>query len=204
MSILYLKIRKHIIGKNKNWNFSVQALRFLIFCCFIYLFFRGILLSFPLWIILFIFFISNLLIMCISYSFINLHRCRKFYKSCESFLTESDVQFYKIMIEKKDYQIQVPNSSQSATIHSCPEPTNAVCVETNEFLLLFFSIRHFVFVKEVLKPYIFIKTDKDFCIKNKSVNIVRDFKITQTEQGKIVVFPNKQGVNRIIIPKTPR
>jgi len=60
--------------------------------------------------------------------------------------------------------------------------------------------QHFYFVKEVLKPYIFIKTDKDVHIKNKSVRVVRDFKMIETEQGRTITFSNKQGIKRIIIP----
>jgi len=198
MSISYSAIKRHIIGKKKNWSFSLQTFLFLIFCYFIYLF-RDIFLSFPLWIVLFILFISYLLAMGISYNFINLHRCKRFYKSCKTFFIENDVQFCRITVEKKDYKMQGINTTQEATIRPSPEPTNAVYLETDDFLLLFFSIQHFVFIKEVLKLYIFVKPDRDLCIKDKSVRIVRDFKITQTEQGKSIVFPNKQGIKRIII-----
>jgi len=199
MSVGYSKIRKHIIGKNKNLSFCVQTLLFLISCYLIYLFIDA-LPYFPLWTILFTFSVSYFLAMSISYRCLNIYRYRKFYTLYEVFLTENDVQLCKIMVQKKDFQMQVLNSTQLATVSPLLLPTNAVYFENNELLLLFFSTQHFYIVKEVLKPYIFIKTDKDLHIKNKNVRVVRDFKMVEIEQGRAVTFSNKQGIKRIIIP----
>ncbi|MDR0438291.1 MAG: hypothetical protein LBH22_08345 [Bacteroidales bacterium] len=195
MSIVYSKIRKHIIGKKSFWSFGVLALVFLIWGYFMYFIRDRIFFPISLGYFL-IYSISGLLIMGISYNFINLYRCKRFYKFCKKFLPKSNVQFCKIMIEKKDYQIR---SFREVIVHPPPKSTNAVYLETNEFILLFFSIQHFV-LKEVLKPYIFIKSDKELYIKDKRVKIVQDFEITETEQGRAIVFFNKQGLKRVIIP----
>jgi len=199
MITFYSKIKKHIIGKAFFWRFGILTPVFLGWCYFIYLIMDNIFLPFSLGNLL-IYALSFLLIMSIYYNFISLYRCKKFYKFHENSLTESNVQLCKINIEKKDFQVQVPNSTQSATVNSFPQPTNAVYLETDEFLLLFFSIQHFYIVKEVLKPYVFIKTDKDLHIKNKNVIVVRDFKMVETEQGRAITFSNKQGIKRIGLP----
>jgi len=200
MSIIYSKIRKHIIGKKALWSFGLLTLFFLAWGYFVYFISDGI--FFPISTSGFlIWFISYLLIMGMNYSFVNLYRCKKFYQFCKNFLTESNVQFCEIMVEKKDYQMQVgPYTSGEVTVRPTPDPTNAICIETNEFILLFFSIQHFVVLKNVLKPYIFIKPDKKLHIKDKNVKIVRDFEIIETEQGRAIVFSNRHGIKRVIIP----
>jgi len=52
----------------------------------------------------------------------------------------------------------------------------------------------------VLKPFIFIKTDKDFYMKGKNANVIQDFKMVETERGRAVIFHNKHGIKRLIIP----
>jgi len=199
MSILYSKIRKHIIGEIFFWSLGALAFLLLIWSYFVYLIRGNVFFPFSLGNFL-ILFLSYLLIMSISYSFINLYRLKKFHEFCENFLTESDAQFCKIMIEKKDYKMLAPYTAHEAAVRPYPVPTNAVHFETNELLLLFFSVRHYFVIKEVLKPYVFVRPDKDLCIKDKSVNVVRDFEITETEQGKAIIFSNKQGIKRVIIP----
>jgi len=199
MSIVYSKIKKHIIGKNFFWGLCILFFLFLIWSYIMYLGRDFIFFLFNVGSIL-MWFISYLLIMGVSYGFINLYRCKRFYKFCDLFLLENDVQFCKIMIEKKDYEMKVPNRSYDATVRPLPESTNAIYFETNEFILLFFSVQHFVVLKNVLKPYIFLKTDKEFHIKDKSVKIVRNFETTETEQGRAIVFSNKQEIKRMIIP----
>jgi len=71
----------------------------------------------------------------------------------------------KIVIEKESYKMQVPYKSYDATIHSFPKTTNVIYLETDDFLLFFFSIQYLVVFQLVLKPFIFIKTEKDFDIK---------------------------------------
>jgi hypothetical protein len=52
----------------------------------------------------------------------------------------------------------------------------------------------------VLKPFIFIKGNKEISIKNNNVNIIRNFEIVDTEQGRMVIFPNKHGIKKMMIP----
>jgi hypothetical protein len=94
----------------------------------------------------------------------------------------------------------VPNGT-SAVIRPSPKLINAIYLETDDFLLLFFSIGFWGIFQEVLNPFIFIKTSSEFYIKGKKVNIIRDFEIIETEQNKTIIFPNKYEIKKVIIPR---
>jgi len=94
----------------------------------------------------------------------------------------------------------VPNKLYDVEIKSLPKLTNAVYFETDDFLLLFFSIQNFVIFQQVLKPYIFAKSKNELNIKDKNVNVIRDFETVETEQGKTIIFSNKHGIKKLVIP----
>jgi len=95
----------------------------------------------------------------------------------------------------------VPYKSYDATVQPFPKQTNAICIETDDFLLLFLSIKYYGLFQLVLKPFIFIKTNKEFHLKDKSANFIRDFKMTEVEQNRVITFPNKDGIKRLMIPE---
>ena len=136
----------------------------------------------------------------IGYIVINIYRCRSFYKFYNSFLRGYGAQFNRVFIEKESYKMSVPYKSYDAIIQPSPKPTNTVFLETNDFILLFFSIRYLSVFQLILKPFIFVKPDKEFCIKDKSVNIIRDFKITEAKEDRTIIFTNKDGIKKLIIP----
>ena len=139
-------------------------------------------------------------IMSIGCILINIYRCRRFLKFYNNYFKEYDAQFNRILIEKETYKVQVPYRSYNATIQPFPKPTNVVCIETDDFLLIFFSIQYSGILQLVLKPFMFMKTDKEFCIKDKCVNLIQNFEITETDENRTIIFPNKDGIKKIIIP----
>ena len=78
--------------------------------------------------------------------------------------------------------------------------TNVIYLETNDFLLLFLSVRYLETIQLLLNPFIFIKTDKKISIKDKKINLIQDFKIDETEDNRTITFSNKYGIKKIIIP----
>jgi hypothetical protein len=102
------------------------------------------------------------------------------------------------MVEKEDYQMKVVG--RETKVRSRLKLTNVVYFETDEFLLLFFSKQYLGLFQQILKPFVFLKTNKAFNIKDKNVNIIRDFKTVETEQSKTIVFPNRYDIKKVIIP----
>ena len=194
----YSEIKRHIIDKKYYWSYCIIIIISLVFgslACinkvdFSFFYSRGAIFT------LLIFGLSILAIGCI---WINLHRCRSFYKFYNIFLKGHNAQFNKIVIEKEDYKMQVSNNSYNATIRPAPKTTNVVYLETDDLLLLFFSIQYMGIFQRILKPFIFIKTDKDFFIKDKNINIIRNFEIVETEQSRTIIFSNKYGIKKVII-----
>ena len=37
-------------------------------------------------------------------------------------------------------------------------------------------------------------------MKGKNANVIQDFKMVETERGRAVIFHNKHGIKRLIIP----
>jgi len=183
----YSEIKKHIINKRYYWNYIIIILISLILAAF----------SFYSTFALLFFLISIISIGCIM---INLYRCRSFYKLYHNLLKEYDVLFIKIEIHKEDYKMQVPYKSYNAKISPFPKSTNAIYIEENEFIMLFFSMPYLGVLQLVLKPIIFIKTDKELSIKDTNINIIQHYETFETEQGRIIIFPNKNGIKKIIIP----
>jgi len=196
--MLYSEIKKYIINKQYYWICSAIILISLIFSywnidsnTFSLLDFRNMVA------VLLIFWLSILSIGCIV---INICRCRNFSKFYNNYLNKYHVEFNIIEIEKEAFKVQAPYQSYNATLHPSPKSTNAIYIETDDFLLLFFSIQYLGILQLVLKPFIFIKTDKDFYKKNKSVNVIRDFKMVETERGRVIIFRNKCEIKKIMIP----
>jgi len=197
----YPEIKKHIIGKKYFWNYSTKVFMFLILCCLIYINKNNISLSQDFFsqdfiTTLLIFWILILSIYCM---LINLYRCRSFYKFYNFSFKQYNAQFYRIIIEKENYKMTVPTRSFSTTIRPSPKQTNAVYVETDDFLLLFFSIQYFGLVRQVLKPFIFVKNNKEFDVKSTNVNVIRDFETIETEENRTLIFPNNYGITKVII-----
>jgi hypothetical protein len=128
----------------------------------------------------------------------NLYRCRLFYKFYENYFDKQTVQLRKIIVEKKDYQMKVVG--RETKVQSRPKLTNVVYFETDDFLLLFFSKQYLGLFQQVLKPFIFLKIKKTFNIKYKNIYIIQDFETVETEQNRIIVFPNRYDIKKVIIP----
>ena len=195
ITIHYSEIKKHIIGKNHFWGYSTIFIS-LILGSLIYI--SGNIISFsrgPIFTLL----IFCLLVLSTYYILINLCRCRRFYKLYNSFFKQSNAQFCKIVVEKEGYQMKVPTRSYNVTIHPCPKLTNAVYFETDDYFLLFFTIQSLGFLQQVLRPFIFIKNNKEFYIKDTNVNIIRNFETIETEENRTIIFPNNYGITKVII-----
>ena len=145
---------------------------------------------------LLIFWLSIMSISCI---LINMYRCRSFLKFCNNYLKAHNAQFIRIIIEQEASKMPVPYKSYDATIQPFPKLANAVSLETDDLLLLFFSIRYIGIFQLVLKPFIFLKTDKDLYFKDKNTNIIQYFEIVEAERGRAFIFPNKHGIRKIIV-----
>jgi len=195
----YSKIKKHIINKQYYWIYSASVLISLVFGYWNIDSDTFSLLNFRNTVIVLLFFWLSVL--SIGSTMINVCRCRNFSNLYSNYLNKYNPQFNKIEIEKESYKVQVPYQSYNAIVHPSPKPTNAICIETDDFLLLFLSIRYVALFQLVLKPFIFIKTDKDFYKKNRNANIIRDFKMLETERGRAIIFPNKHGIKKIMIPE---
>lgn len=197
----YSEIKKHVIGKSYFLNYSTRIFIFLILCYLIYIYKNIIFVlqvAIPGRLILTLLFLW-MSTMSLYYVMINLHRCRNFYKFYINNLKEYDVHFCKIVVEKEDYKMHVPNGT-SATIHPSPKSMNAVYLETDDYFLLFFAISYFGLFQEVLKPFIFVKTAKEFYTEDKKVKVIRDFKTIETEENRTLIFPNNYGITKVIIP----
>ena len=194
----YSEIKRHIINKKYYWNYSICIITSLLlgYLCFdnlniSLLSFRDII----FW--LSIFWLLTMSIGCIG---LNLYRCRSFYKFYHNSLKEYNVQFIKIVIQNEDYKMQAFYQSKDATIRPFPKPANAIYIEENDFIMFFFSMHYVSLFQLVLKPIIFIKTEKELFIKDKNVNFIKKFDIIETEQNKTIIFPNKNGIKKLIIP----
>ena len=193
MAMQYSDIKRHIIDRNSFWKYSIVLLLFLIYLSFIYMTEEGF--SFLFVIILTAF----ICILLISNMLINLYKCRRFYKFYKNYLDEQTTQLYKVSIEKEDYQMRV--IGRDTKVHSMTKPTNVISIETDDFLLLFLSIKYFGVFQQVLKPFIFLKTDTDICINEKSANVIKSYETDETEQGRTIVFPNRYNIKKVIIPR---
>jgi hypothetical protein len=110
------------------------------------------------------------------------------------------MQLCRITVEKEGYTMKGVNQSHDAKIHPMPKQTNVIYSETDDFILIFFSIQHFGIFQEVLKPLIFLKTDKVFFLNDKNVKVIRNFETFDTEQGRNIIFSNRYGIKKVIIP----
>ena len=133
---------------------------------------------------------------------INSYRCRFFYKFYNNCLKKYDLHFRKIMIEKGSYKIDAPYiSSYKATVYPPQKTTNAIYLETDNYWLLFFSVSYWGIFQVVLRPFIFIKPDKDVHINYKNVTIIQKTQMFQSEQGIVIdLSTNRHNVKRVIIP----
>jgi hypothetical protein len=198
----YSDIKRQIINKNFLWGYSIIIFISLIFGCLIYVNKSSISLNNDFYVrtILLIISFLCLSVLSICYGLANLYRCQSFYKFYKNHLKEHNTHFRKIVIEKENYKMPMPNTPRNVTIRPAPKSTNAVYLETEEFLLLFFSIRYLGLVRQVLKPFIFIKNNKEFYAKGANINIIRDFETIETGENRILIFPNSYGITKIIIP----
>jgi len=198
----YSDIRRHIINKKYLWGNSMMifislGLGYLMYIdnITIYLnnfFSRGT----PL--ILLILGLPILSARCI---LINWYRCRNFYKFYKDYLKEYSMHFYKIAVEKEAFKVGGTYSFNDATIHPSSKSINAVYLETDNYLLLFFSVSFWGMFQEVLNPFIFVKPGKEFYTKYKNVKIIREFKMSQVKQNIVIdISNNKNGIKKILIP----
>ena len=196
-------IKRHIISKKYLWGYSIMTfippiLVYLI-CVdktstFLAIFSRGN--------IVFLFLILGLPILSIRCILINLYRCQNFYKIYKNHLIEHNVDFHKIIVEKEAFKLDALSSFNDAAIHSSPKSTNAVYLETDNYLLLFFSVSFFGVFQEVLNPFIFVKPGKEFHTEYKNAKIIRELKMSQIEQNMIITLPdNRYGIKKILIPQ---
>lgn len=185
------KVRNHIINKNYYWCYYIAIfISLVLVICSLY----GSILS------LLLFWLSIISIGCM---LINYYKCRSFVKLYDNFLNCYSVQFCKVLIEQKSYKMPVPYKSYNATIQSPPRQTNVIYLETDDFLLLFFPIQYLEIFQFAVGPFIFIKPYKKLDVNTKRVNVVRIFEITEDQEYRTIVFPNKYGISRIIIPQIP-
>jgi hypothetical protein len=134
-------------------------------------------------------------------TFVNFCRCRYFYKIIKNELSEKTIKLCKILVEQKEYKIKVPNKSYDVEISSMQKTKNAICIESNEYMLLFFSLNYFGIFQEVINPFVFIKKIEEFNIKFRNINIIKDFEIIENEQNSIYsLHENKYGIKKLIIP----
>jgi hypothetical protein len=152
------------------------------------------------------FVVISTIVICILFiinALTNVYRCWHFYKLYENYLNEQTAQLCKITVEKKGYKMKVPINSNDAEIHSMPKLTNAICIESNEYSLFFFSINYLGIFQEVLNPFILVKTNEEFYIKDKNVMVVKDFETIETVQNRIINFPkNRYQIVKVIIPRS--
>lgn len=182
------EVRNHIINKNYYWVYYIT-----IFASFILILFSfyGNILS------LLLFWPS---IMFIASMLINHYRCRSFCKLYNNYFNYCNGKFEKVLVEEKSYKMSVPYKSYNATIQPPPRATNVVYFETDDFLLLFFSMQHLEIYQLVTRPFIFVKPCKEFEMNIKHVNIIRNFKIAEDQEYRTIIFPNKYGIKKIMIP----
>ena len=200
----YLDIKRHIINKKYLWGYSAMIFIPIIFGYLICTnkinipfeaFSRG---NF-----VFILLFLALPILSTRCILINSYRSQKFYNFYKNYLTEYNGHFYKIAVEKEAFRINTPHiSPNDAAIYPSPKLTNAVYLETDNYLLLFFSVSFWGMFQEVLNPFIFVKPGKEFHARYKNTNIIREFKISQTEQNIVIDFPvNRNEIKKVIIPR---
>jgi len=185
----YPEIRNHIIDKKYFWCYSIIFLLSFLLVFLLCLHKASISISFSRGNI------NALLILWLSLISIgsllnNYYRCWSFYQFYNNSLQGYNAQFNKILIEKESYKMQVPSKSYNAIVQPFPKSANAVFLETDDLILLFFSIRYIEIIQFVPKPLIFIKPNKEYCISDKSVNLIRDFKIVETKEDKTIIFSN--------------
>ena len=177
------EIRKILINKRYNVYYAIIFFVLLI----------GALLSL-LFFVLFALFVGNVLI--------NFHRCRRFHQFIiKNNLPKDTIQSCKITIEKESYKLKPVYSSYDAKIQPRSRATNAICIETDDYFLVFFAVDFFRIFQEVLKPCVFIKPGKERCITDKNIEIIDDYKAIETEQDTVIDFPNKHGIKKLIIPR---
>ena len=144
----YSDIKKHIINKQDYWFCYILILVSLLlgfFSCY-----------HSIWALL-IFWLTIMATGCI---LINYYRCRSFYKLYKNALKEYNVQLNRVFIEKDAYKISVPYKSSNVINQPFKKQTNAVYLETNDFLLLFLSARYLETIQLLLNPFVFIKSEK--------------------------------------------
>jgi hypothetical protein len=192
----YSEIKNHIIDKKFYWNYGIIIFISLVFISLTLIDIIGFHSLQGFAFLILILWAPALTIGCF---LMNLRRCRNFNEFYNNSLIEYNAEFKKIMVLREDYKLSVPYKGYDATVSSFPKPTNVISIETEDFLLLFFPIKFSFFFQLVLKPFIFIK-NKEFSIKDKSVSLIRDFKIIETEENRTIIFKNKDGIKKIIIP----
>ena len=204
MSIHSSDIKRHIINKKYLWSYSIIISISFGYGYLIYinkimtsfwddLSFRVI---FPILIVL------GLPILSMCCILTNSYRCQKFYKFYKDCLKEYNLHFHKIMVEREAFKVGGTYSFNDATIHPYSKSINAVSLETDNYLLLFFSVSFWGMFQEVLNPFIFVKPGKEFHAKYKNANIIQEFKMSQTEQNIVINFPaNRSEIKKVIIPR---
>jgi len=129
-------------------------------------------------------------------------RCRNFYNSFKNELSLGTAILCKIYVETKNYRMVGVNHNFDAEISSKPKLVNAICIETDEYLLFFFSMGYFGLFKEVLKPFVFIKSGNKHFLQDIKSAVIYDYNIDETENGKAVAIKNiKSSVSKILVPK---
>ena len=195
----YLEIKKHINDKNNYWYYGIIILMIMIFMILInfdienYRFSRFTALDIAA---------PFLLIFSIRTILINSNRSRFFFQSFKNEINNGTAKLSKIVIGVKSYKMRVPKNTYVSEIQPMPKSTNAICIETSEYLLLFFSITYLGIFQEVLKPFVLVKTDNSSFDRDKNVVVIKDFEIIETAQNRTINFPNDSyQVTKAILPK---
>jgi hypothetical protein len=191
----YSEIKRYIINKKSLWGSGVILFLFVIFIYLSYAIRKDFSFSLVILIVIIIciLFIINILT--------NLYRCCHFYKLYKNELNKETSKLCKIIVEKKKYKVKVPIKSYDMEILSMPKSTNAVCVESDKYLLLFFSVHYLGIFQQVLNPFIFT-TKNDYLVKDKKTTVIYDFEIIKTANKRIIYFPNeKLEIKSITLPR---
>jgi len=67
-----------------------------------------------------------------------MYRCKGFLKLNNNYFKVYNAQFIRIIVEKEVSKMPVPYKSYDTTIQPFPKQANAIYLETDDFLLLFF------------------------------------------------------------------
>jgi uncharacterized membrane protein len=138
------------------------------------------------------------------YYLANTYRCNKFNILVETILsTNIPVKFSndnKIEVRHNQLEIRPPISAGSAKIYSFPKKTNATYIQSENFLIIFFSTLDFGFFKRYLKPYVFYKsneTNVDTFFNTKHLYIIKKYNLTYENDSVIIEIGDNNYIEMI-------